>query len=401
MGLENFSIIHSIPTVGAMSFGLGPVALNLTREQIKLGKNASIWCLDSTDGQRWGSASSGLSENRIHIFKKSWPSFLGYSRTMENIAKSHTFKQPIILHQHGIWTRLSRTANIIRSKSNAATIITPHGSLKPWALKKSAWKKRAALMMYENSNLVKTSCIHAVSDAEAQDIRSFGLVNPVAVIPNGISENWMASKGDGVNFRTKFGISTSKRVLLFLSRITPVKGLPMLLESIADLGTDFSEWVLVIAGNDEFNHKKLVFETVVRLGLIDKIIFTGPLFDQSKRDAFAASDLFVLPSYSEAAPIVILEALSAGVPVVATKASPWNDLEEYKCGWLTEIDRESLANGLRIAISSTRSDLSSMGQRGRDLIMRNYTWYRSAKMLIDLYGWVLGFGEKPAFVTTA
>lgn len=383
-----------------MSFGLGPVALNLALAQGNLGQSADVWCLDSEEGRRWGSSTSGLPQDRIRLFDKSWPSILGYSREMERIARSGAINMPRIFHQHGIWTGLSRTTNIVRAHGAVATIITPHGSLKPWALKKSSWKKRIARAMYENDNFCDASCIHAVSEAEVQDLRDFGLINPIAVIPNGIAERWLTSTGDGSGFRDKFGIPSNKRILLFLSRITPVKGLPMLLEAIAGLGNDFSEWMLVIAGGDEFNHKEVVCESITSFGLDDKVIFTGALFDQAKRDAFAAADLFVLPSYSEASPIVILEALAAGIPVVATKASPWGDLEKFQCGWLANIDRDSLTDVLKVAISTERSDLQAMGQRGHDLVVGNYTWQRSAQMSIELYGWLLGFGNKPIFVKT-
>ena len=377
---------------------MGPVALNLVREQGLLGCDTKIWCLDNEEDRRWAVVSSGMPDCKIKSFPRSWPKMLCYSGEMEKTAKSNAVCKDYIVHQHGIWIGLSRTTNIMREKNGASTVLTPHGSLQGWALKKSPWKKKLAVALYEGSNFKNASCFHAVSEPEVSDIRNFGLINPVAVIPNGISQQWLDSAGNAESFRKSFEISSGRRILLFLSRITPKKGLPMLLQSIHALKKDFSDWVLVIAGADEFGHKAEVQSIIEKLGLQNKVIFTGLLLDHSKRDAFAAADLFVLPSYSEGAPIVILESLAAGIPVVATKASPWQDLETYRCGWLTEIDQNGLTEALEDALCKESTELQQMGKLGKKLVATNYTWAKSAQMTIELYEWLLGRKERPEFV---
>ena len=393
-----FRIIHTMVTIGPMSFGLGPVAINLALEQGRLNCDSEIWCLGSSEERRWASETYGIPEEKIRLFPRSWPNMLGYSLAMEKAARGHSGEEVHIVHQHGIWTGLSRSSNIMRDRFGAPTVVSPHGSLQSWAARKSLWKKKLALALYEGTNLHNASCFHAVGEPEVADIRNFGLMNPVAVIPNGISRQWLESAGDAGNFRDRFEISHDRRILLFLSRITPKKGLPMLLQSIYSLKKDFSDWVLVIAGADEFGHKAELLSIIQNLGLQDKVIFTGPLFDHTKRDAFTAADLFVLPSYSEGAPIVILESLAAGIPVVATKASPWRDLVMFQCGWLTEIDQNALTEALEDALGKGSEELQRMGSRGRELVSVNYTWKKSAQMTIDLYEWLLGRRERPEFV---
>jgi len=129
-------------------------------------------------------------------------------------------------------------------------------------------------------------------------------------------------------------------------------------------------------------------------------VFTGPLLDHTKRDAFAAADLFILPSYSEGVPIVILESLAAGIPVIATNASPWKDLETFQCGWLTEIEPNAIAEALEEAQGKESEDLHRMGKRGKEFVAANYTWEQSAQMSIELYEWLLGHRERPTFVIT-
>lgn len=400
MNSEKLNIIHLIATASSKSFGLGPVALNLVREQDRLDCDSSIWCLDIEEDRRWALETCGLSEGNFHSFPRSWPNLLGYGLAMERAAKGHEGEKVQIVHQHGIWNGVSRTTNILRKHYGATTIVTPHGSLEGWARKKSWWKKRFALALYERENLKNASCLHACSHQEIAGFREFGLSNPIAVIHNGIGFSWLQSEGSGSAFRKEWEIPESKRILLYLSRITPIKGLPMLMEALDSIRQHFSGWVLVVAGADEFGHLQDVQKAISNFGLQHTVIFTGILKDQLKRDAFAAADVFVLPTLHEAAPIVVLEALGAGVPVITTKGAPWQDLSTHDCGWWTDISAEALASALLGAAQKSPAELKAMGERGRALVSSRYTWKQAAQMTIELYEWLLGRRERPEFVIT-
>jgi len=319
---------------------------------------------------------------------------------MERAAASVENRDVTVVHQHGLWTGVSRVTNVLREVQKSSTVVAPQGSLHRWALRKSWWKKKIALAFYESRNLHESSCLQAAGENEIRDYRDFGLRNPIAVIPNGVSHDWLNSRGSGEAFRRQFGIAAGKRVLLFLSRVSPKKGLLMLLEALHNIGKDFADWQLVIAGGDEFGHQAELESFIRQKGLAEYVRIVGPLFDQAKRDAYAAADLFVLPSFSEGAPVVILEALAAEVPVLATKASPWQDLHTYGCGWWLDIGTAPLGDALKDAIRRSPENLKMMGQRGRELVASRYSWTTSAQMTIELYEWVLGRKQRPAFVVT-
>lgn len=172
----------------------------------------------------------------------------------------------------------------------------------------------------------------------------------------------------------------------------------MFLQALSQVRQHFSQWLFVIAGVDEFGHLAQVQAEVTRLELQDKVRFVGPLFDQDKRDAFDAAELFVLPSHSEGAPMVILEALGAGIPVLATQASPWKSLIQNRCGWWTEITRNGLMGALEDALVLSSSDLREMGRRGRLLVKTSYTWMTVGGEMLQLYRWLHGNTQKPDFV---
>jgi glycosyltransferase involved in cell wall biosynthesis len=322
---------------------------------------------------------------------------LGVSLIMERIATKQTVSDSVV-HQHGIWTGISRVTKLMRKVNRTPAIVAPHGSLEQWALNKSLWKKRIALSLYEKNNLHSASCLHACSEQEVTGFRNFGLKNPIAVIPNGISHSWIKSSGDADAFRLKFNLPPEKHIMLFLSRISPVKGLPMLMEALNAVRQHLGDWFLLVAGSNEFNHQTEVLAKIKELQLKQYVQFTGLLTGQAKRDAFAAAEFFVLPSKREAAPVVILEALGAGIPALATKGAPWEDLVRYRCGWWTEVSADGIAGALKDAISCAPEQLRAMGARGKELVATNYTWTKSAKMTIELYEWLLGRRERPDFV---
>lgn len=390
-------ILHIVPHVSQASFGIGPIVLNLATSQQALGHTVEIWSFDTPPVARHIEMENSLRDHTIRSFSTLGPAKLGYSPTVENaiIADGLAFD---LIHQHGIWTGISHAVNRWQVSTKRPTIVCPHGSLKPWALARSRWKKRLAMMLYEHRNLHNASCMHALSYQEAVSFQEFGLSNAVAVIPNGISAAWIDRYGEPERFRARHALEHDLRLLLFLGRITPIKGLPMLLRAMDLCREQMPGWKLVIAGVDEFNHQAEVQSLVRELALQPYVQFVGPQFDQDKRDAFAAADVFVLPSYSEGAPVVILEALGAGIPTLTTEGTPWEDLVTHRCGWWTGISVEAIADALLDVLKQPREALKEMGQRGMTLVRQKYTWPKIADQTITLYNWLLNGGAQPAFV---
>ena len=394
------SILHPVMLVGKGAFGLGPVALNLAKEQNILGCDARIWCFDTQDEITWASGQSGLPSGNITGFPLSGPRKLWFSPRMVKAAYGPEGRAFDIVHQHCLWTSCSLATNILRRKQGIPTVIDPQGSLNTWAVNNSRLKKRLALAAYQRENLENASCIHALADSEVEVFRRFGLSNPIAVIPNGVAEDRLHVTGCPERFRHHVGLKTDARILLFLSRITPKKGLPLLIEAIESLGAASSGWVLIIAGADEFNHKAEIKGLLERKKMTADIRFVGPLYDSLKDDAFAAAELFILPSHSEGAPLVVLESLAAGVPVITTTASPWEELNTRHCGWWVDISTEALAGALAEALRLPAEKLAEMGRRGHRVVTENYTWTTSARKTVALYHWLLGASGKPDFVVT-
>jgi glycosyltransferase involved in cell wall biosynthesis len=390
------NIIHNVISIGPDSFGIGAVSMGSATSQYKMGHNPVVWCLDLPNVYTEAAEKYAFPPKDIIGFPQFGPKQLYFSPSLIRHASKQKTNGISLVHQHGIWGANSLATLLMARLNDVPTVISPHGSLSAWALNKSANKKSIAF--YEKLNLKYASCLVATSELEINDFRDFKLSNPIAYIPNGTILPEDSIMGNKDIFYEKYRIPKSKRILLFLSRITSKKGLLMLLDAISMMKQEFSGWILIIAGNDEGGHSKEVKDMIRKHQLSNHVKIIGTQFHEWKQHAFAAAELFILPSLSEGAPMVILESLAAGLPVLTTKSSSWKDLITYKCGWWTDIGVDAVALSLREAVAMSSNELHEMGARGKELIRQKYVWSNISEMNIHLYLWLLKMADKPDFV---
>ena len=91
-----------------------------------------------------------------------------------------------LIHSHGLWTDVHRLAGDIARRRGVPHLLAPCGMLAPGALRHHGWKKVPVRLWFQDRALREAQCLHAKSEKECEDIRRFGLRNPVAIIPNPI-----------------------------------------------------------------------------------------------------------------------------------------------------------------------------------------------------------------------
>jgi poly(glycerol-phosphate) alpha-glucosyltransferase len=311
----------------------------------------------------------------------------GYTPGLEQGVRNF---QPDVVHSHGIWMFNSLVA-LRQRRYGARTIISPHGMLDPWIRRRARWKKIPIELWFENRNLRQADCIHALNMMELNAIRSAGFTNPVAVIPNGI-ELPPNVHGDPP---WKGLIPSDAKVLLFLGRLHPKKGLEQLLEAVSLFNPSMAKWHLAIAGWGDDHYLSQLRDRTQNLGIDERVHFIGPLFDEAKHDAYSHADSFVLPSWSEGLPVAVLEALSYRIPVFMTDECNLPEAFLSRSAVKISHDPAEIAKTLAAQASYPLTDIANAGFR---LVEGKYQWSGVAQKFHAVYAWILGRGEKPDMV---
>jgi glycosyltransferase involved in cell wall biosynthesis len=305
---------------------------------------------------------------------------------------------PDVLHLHGLWTYPSIATALWRGP----TIISPHGMLDPWAVRNAAWKKRLAYLLYEGCNLRRAACIHALNEAEYVAVRHYGLTNPVAVIPIGVTPPSPTERGTNSSPWAR-KIPQGSRVLLYLGRIHPKKGLAELVGAMGALKRRKAAegWHVVVAGWDQHGHRRALEALRMAEDVVDRVVFIGPCFGPDKHRILADADAFVLPSFSEGMPVAVLEAWSYGLPVLMTPAC--NLPEGFADGAAIRIEPEidSIAAGIEALDAMPPAALAAMARSAEGLVRQRFDWASVGQKLCAVYTWMLGEGARPDAVRVA
>jgi glycosyltransferase involved in cell wall biosynthesis len=291
-----------------------------------------------------------------------------------------------VVHDHGLWLMPNVEAGRAALLAHKPFIVAPRGMLSSTALAFSRLKKRVVWAMLQGDLVRRASCIHATSEQEHDEIRDFGLQNPIAIIPNGID----IPELDGHS-------TNAGRIVLSLGRIHPKKGLDRLVRAWAQLEIAHPEWRLRIVGPDELGHAKELAALAAKLKT-RRVSIEGPVAGAAKAAAYRDADLFVLPTLNENFAITVAEALAAGTPVIATKGAPWHGLERERCGWWIDHGVEPLVATLAKAMATRREALQAMGVKGRAWMKRDFSWDSVALDMLNVYRWLSLGEEVPSMV---
>ena len=294
--------------------------------------------------------------------------------------------QPDYLHFHGAYVPGNAAGARIARRKGIPYVVTPHGNINQDVLHRRAILKKPYRLFFELPMLEGARFVHAIADRE--DIRKYGVTSPIEEARNGIdlpTDFRPSMKREGV---TRYGVDHSKQVLLYLGRLDQEqKGLDVLVEAMAVVARENSKLHLILAGVDWKDDRSQLEEQIAKLGLNERVTFTGAIYGKEKAELLRDCDLFVHPSRWEAGvPFSVLEGLAYGKPVVVTP----------------EVDRESLlANSSAVEvvdgsvemiaekIQGFIADLSDRreqySEEARRLCEEHFSWKASAMKLTAAY----------------
>jgi len=222
----------------------------------------------------------------------------------------------------------------------------------------------------------------------ARDFASRYFPSHYDIIPNGISLEHFSADVLPIE-----GFCDGKLNILFVGRLEKRKGLRYLLNAYREVKKETPNSRLIVVGpGDKARHEKMV-----RKSNLEDVVFTGYVTYEDLHRYYRTCDLFCAPATGEESfGIVLLEAMAASKPIVASKIEGYASVMSHGVGGLLvpPEDEQALAGAL-VHLLSDGSLRQEMGARGR-LEVEKYSWPNIAQRLIDYYASALrGFGSQP------
>jgi glycosyltransferase involved in cell wall biosynthesis len=238
----------------------------------------------------------------------------------------------------------------------------------------------------EDADLVTTPAesIHGL-------LASYGVTKDLVMLPNPVDLSCFQIQ-EGETVRKQLGLADGDLVMISIGRLGVEKNLGFMLDTFAAmlaLAPDLPLKLLLVGdGPDEARLRELG----TKLGLGERLVLAGSVPHLMVPSYLAVANLFLMTSISEVKPLVLLEAMGAGLPVVAIKATGVVDtITHGREGLLTELDKEKFAR-VAVGLLRDKTSLSAMARRARETVDR-YALDKVTTALIAVYETAIGGGQ--------
>ena len=280
-----------------------------------------------------------------------------------------------VVHLHGLWTPWLHGAFRMARRQGKHVVWSTHGMTAPWAMRHKAWKKLPYWWLRQRRDLASADAVHSTSALEGEwNRRAVGEKARHFVVPVGTDE------------RPSPAAPHESRVVLFVGRLHPVKGLENLIRAFAAFASRNGNAVLRLVGPDEDGYLAKLKSLAAMLGVAERVETTGKLSGADLSRQYDECAVLVLPSFTENFGAVVADALAHGKCAIASRFTPWGVLEERKCGWWVENSPEALAAAMEEAFDAQeKGELPKMGERALALAAERFSWPSIARAMAENY----------------
>ncbi len=308
----------------------------------------------------------------VHVFAQRPHPMWGPTRQVK--AALRGLPQDCVAHVHTCFSAFTESAMAELSRRGIPFIFTPHGKLSGQMMGTKSVAKRLWWSVVARPYVQRASAIAVSGRDEANRFPSLGLRSPRAVIPNGYEAP--AGEIGGVPV-------VNGPYVLFLGYLDPRKQPEFLVRAFARSKARETHR-LVIVGPDAYGHEAVVRRAAEESGISDRVSILGPRYGAEKWSLLRCAACLCLPSRGEGLPVVLCEALGAGIPAVYAESCNFPELGAEGAGiavggfseeeWAAAIDRACLDGA---AGASMRAAANRMGA--------SYTWRQIVRRWSDLY----------------
>jgi glycosyltransferase involved in cell wall biosynthesis len=293
------------------------------------------------------------------------------------------------VHFYGLYDLLGPAVSLYCRRQSVPYVIEPMGMYRPidrGFRRKVLWHR----------SLGKAFCggarkFVATADLERQTLIEEGIPSDKIVVRyNGVDFDLRgAADSARGRFRQKWSIGTGEPLVLFLSRLIPRKGADILIDAFARACPESGR--LVIAGPEgDAGYRAYLEARAQGAGVENRVIFTGPLYDDDKAAAFADANLFVLPSRYENFANVAAEAMTCGVPVIVSDGCGISSLVEGHAGFVVPPSTEAVAEAMQKMLSDKA--LYARFKAGCQQVADRLSWDHLAAQMETYYAQALATG---------
>ncbi len=286
-----------------------------------------------------------------------------------------------VVHIHGLWTYPVVAAARACERHRVPYVLSPRGSLDPWALRQKSLKKRAYLAVLERHTIRRAALLHFTTDDEHACAPSEFRSQPHVVVPNCLELDEAASE------QTERALAVPE--ILILGRIHPMKGFDLLVPALRRLADAGRVVDAVVAGNDENGYRAAVERLAAQHRVQHRIRFVGEVDGPRKNAALRRALLLVAPSYRENFGNAVAEAMALGLPVVVSeRVGIAADIAEHGAGLVVPLDPAAIAAALERLLADPALR-AAMGKRGRELVRTKYSKPAVAEAMLRSYEQIL------------
>jgi len=358
---------------------------NVSRELVKRRHEVHVFTVDRYQGEKIDPSEDvvdGIFVHRVPL----WLDFTYRAKVWKGLEKRLTKGNFDVIHTYDYGQPHSYAAVKVGEafkKPVALTVFDVH-SLIPRVFYKRFFMKLFDLYV-ARFTLKKASKVLVRAPNLVEPLINMGVSNEkICVTPSGINQETL-QLADGAAFLDKYAVSGSP-VILYLGRLHPMKGPQHLVMAAPAVLSAYPDAVFVFIGPDQKNYRSKLMEMGEQYEIADRLVFIGPIYDfETKLGAYAAADVFVLPSGYEGTSQAIFEAMAQARPIVATNRGgiPFQ-VEDGKEAILVEYGNVTAIATAILRLLDNRKLAESLGDGAKKKV-RGFTYSVLVDQLEEIY----------------
>ncbi len=377
-------VLHVIPSVSASSGGPSKAIVQMERVLAESGVRVVTVTTDD-DGRDRHLAVATCREieangvTRMYFPKQIEP--YKASLPMLHWLRQHV-RQFDLVHVHALFSFAPVTGAWIARQAGVPYVIRPLGVLNRYGMvHRRSSLKLLSLRLLEGRLLRNAAAVHFTSEQERTEAGTLGITMRSHILPLGVEPVETASASFFMDAHPGLG----RRRLLYLSRVDPKKNIETLLQAVALVRRTMPDISLIMCGDGDSAYMARLKSQTTELGLDECVRWVGHVDGAMKASAFAAAEIFVLPSFSENFGIAAVEALSAGLPcILGHGVAVSTRVAEAGAGVAVEPTVDAVANAITEMLADPER-LALTGQRARALSASEYSVAAMGRGLLAMY----------------